>query len=566
MTRARHLVLAGFAALSLLSSIAASFAQVPAPVPALPDAERRTSYSITASTCACSLGANLNLYGDSNDFWNWLEVYLNGVRVNYNDATYGWTITSQSGQPLSNLARPITDGVLTFNSAQTGTVQIVGARRPRRVSQFNENAGIPARNVNQVVTDITATLRELWDKTNDMTGRGLFSQPGNTVGPLPLPAVCVNAFLAFDGTGANPLCQQIVSAGSLSTPGGTTNNDIATWTGTTGKQLGDSGVGFPIPINKGGTGQITAPAALTALIPSTSSVGAILQWNGSAWVPTLPRTVLTGNATYYIRSDGSNGSCNGTANASSASSPNCGWATPQYAISWVQANIDLAGFAVTLQFGQAGSTTWSTNIICSQPFVGGNNVTLQGQSGWASQSTATIISGAAATGIFVSGGCQLTLNQLAFVNAAQSGNAVVCFGSGGAALNFENILWAGGASSDIFVSQGCETQQIGQDIINYTVSGGTTWHIQASHHGEFRNAGQTTTLGGGLQNTIFAYADYLGIIVYTASPTINLNGQTAIAQRCYAADNAIVEQAGLGATFFPGNTACGTATGGLLVQ
>jgi hypothetical protein len=214
VTRARRLILAGLAALSLLSSVAASFAQVPAPVPALPDAERRTSYSITASTCACSLGASLALYGDANDYWNWVEVYLNGTRVNYNDATFGWTITSPSGS-LSTLARPITDAVLTFRSAQTGTVQIVGARRPRRVSQFSESAGVPARNVNQVVTDITATLREMWDKTNDMTGRGLFSQPGNTVGLLPPPSACANTLLGFDSTGLNPVCTNFAGFGSV---------------------------------------------------------------------------------------------------------------------------------------------------------------------------------------------------------------------------------------------------------------------------------------------------------------------------------------------------------------
>jgi hypothetical protein len=146
--RLRKIALAGFAALSLLSTFGAALAQ-PAPIPALPDAERRISFSITNSTCACSLGANLALYGDGNDFANWVEVFINGIRVNFNDPTFGWTITSQSGTPLANLPRPITDGVLTFTNPQTGTVQIVGARRPRRVAQFAENMGVPARNLNQ---------------------------------------------------------------------------------------------------------------------------------------------------------------------------------------------------------------------------------------------------------------------------------------------------------------------------------------------------------------------------------------------------------------------------------
>jgi hypothetical protein len=101
---------------------------VPAPVPALPDAERRTSYSITASQCSCTV--NFALFGDSTDYQSWIEVWLNGQMANYNDPALGWTITSPTG-PLSTIARPITDGVLTFNLPQTGTV--VAAAPSRKI-------------------------------------------------------------------------------------------------------------------------------------------------------------------------------------------------------------------------------------------------------------------------------------------------------------------------------------------------------------------------------------------------------------------------------------------------
>jgi hypothetical protein len=194
MTYIRRLILA----LVLLAGSLPAFAQVPAAVPALPDTERRTSYSISASTCACAV--NFALYGDSTDYQNWVEVFINGTRVSYNDATYGWTITTPSGS-LSTLARPITNAVLTFNAVQTGTVQIVGARRPRRTSQFNENTGVSARNLNQVFTDIISQNRELWDKTNDVTGRAILSQPGDTLSLLPTPAARASTTLGFDALG-----------------------------------------------------------------------------------------------------------------------------------------------------------------------------------------------------------------------------------------------------------------------------------------------------------------------------------------------------------------------------
>src|ERR1700736_5818994 len=71
----RRFALATFATIAVFFSIAAAFAQAPGPVPALPDAERRTSYSISASTCSCSVG--FSLYGDSNDVANWLTVWVN---------------------------------------------------------------------------------------------------------------------------------------------------------------------------------------------------------------------------------------------------------------------------------------------------------------------------------------------------------------------------------------------------------------------------------------------------------------------------------------------------------
>jgi hypothetical protein len=257
MTRGRRLILAGLAAVSLLSSVVASFAQVPAPVPALPDAERRTAYSITSSQCNCSV--NFALFGDTNDFQNWVEVYLNGTLVSFNDPLSGWTITSPSG-PLGNIARPITDGVLTFNSAQTGTIQIVGARRPRRVSQFSENAGVSARNLNQVITDIVAMLREVWDKINDVTGRVVRAPPGETLNTLPPAASRASKGACFD-SGGNLIPCVITSSGSIAAGNGisVTGSNPATISANL------TGV-FPIVVTPGASDSIGCPTCNTSPI------------------------------------------------------------------------------------------------------------------------------------------------------------------------------------------------------------------------------------------------------------------------------------------------------------
>ncbi len=185
------------------------FAQAPAPVPALPDSPRITTYSISASTCACSVG--FAIYGQTGTPVDaWIQVYVNGIAYLSTDPTFGWSLSSVSG-PLNSIARPITNAVLTFNSAQTGTVVILGDRRPSRTTQFSENRGVPARDLNQAVTDLQATQRELWDKSN----RSVVGQPGEVFSPLPKASTRANQFLCFDALGSPAVCTTSPGSGTL---------------------------------------------------------------------------------------------------------------------------------------------------------------------------------------------------------------------------------------------------------------------------------------------------------------------------------------------------------------
>lgn len=255
-------------------------------MPALPDAERRTSYSISASLCTCAVG--FQLYGDSTDVGNWIEVYVNGIRL----AQAGnWGLTSPSGS-LATLPRPITDAVLTFTAAQTGTIQIVGARRPRRTSQFQESAGVSARNLNQTFSDVIATMRETWDRTNDLTGRAILAQPGYSVGPLPAPSSCINSVLGFDATGLNPFCFVQAVGG-----GGTTINAVGGAI-TLGAGLTISGQ----ELAANGTAITAASvAALKAFDTTKTTLAYLTGTRGGTFALTL------GNFTNQIAADTNNG-------------------------------------------------------------------------------------------------------------------------------------------------------------------------------------------------------------------------------------------------------------------
>lgn len=199
-----------FPAIGLLFALfatAPAFAQCAA-VPALPDTERRTQYSITASTGPLQVG--FQIYGDGTDYANWIGVYLNGTLL----SSSAYTVTSAT-TTLATGCRPITDAVVTFTQAQTGIVQIVGARRPRQTSQFPENRGVAARDLNQRLSDMTAVERERWDAIQ----RTVQAPPGETLTKLPSASARANTYFAWDGNG-NPTTTGATPPVSL--PGTTT--------------------------------------------------------------------------------------------------------------------------------------------------------------------------------------------------------------------------------------------------------------------------------------------------------------------------------------------------------
>jgi hypothetical protein len=195
-------------AASFILGLSSAFAQAPPPVPALPDTDRLTAYSISGTLCNCAVG--FALYGDGTDFDAWVKVYVNGTPRSSSDPIFGWQLYSLSGY-LGSIPLPVTDAVLHFNNPQTGTVQIVGARRPRRLSQFPENRGVTARDLNQAITDIVAQNREEWDQVV-----GLFGG----VGWPPARSGTTNTFASVIGTLSNGHCITADSSGDLIDGGG----------------------------------------------------------------------------------------------------------------------------------------------------------------------------------------------------------------------------------------------------------------------------------------------------------------------------------------------------------
>jgi hypothetical protein len=243
----RKLLAAAFLAISL----APAFAQAPPPVPALPDTERRTAYVLSSQTGPLSVG--FAIYGDSTDFVDWIHVWVNGVQV-----TTGWTLTSPTGA-LASIPRPITNAQITFAVAQTGTVQIVGARRPRRLSQFSENRGVAARDLNVVITDLVAQNREQWDLLENRVLQGI---PGEVLSPLPPAATRASKLLGFDGNGNTAVYD-------LGTGGGGGGSGVSVLNCTSPI------VCTPSPITSVGTASLAASGVVAGSYGSSSQIPVI---------------------------------------------------------------------------------------------------------------------------------------------------------------------------------------------------------------------------------------------------------------------------------------------------
>jgi hypothetical protein len=219
---AGHLARLLTAAVLALAPLAA-LAQAPPPIPALPDETRAATYTPTASTGPFAVP--FALYADGTDFAQAVEVWLDGLKL---VAGTDWTLTTTSGS-LATLARPITNAQVTLTTARTGTLRIFGARRPRRVSQFQEGAPVTARALNQALTDLVAQSRESWDF---LRARTLAAPGGDAFPVLPPATTRASTILGFDGAGLPKLYSPGSGVGSVIGPAGNVDRRFAIFDGT----------------------------------------------------------------------------------------------------------------------------------------------------------------------------------------------------------------------------------------------------------------------------------------------------------------------------------------------
>jgi len=259
------------------------------------------------------------------------------------------------------------------------------------------------------------------------------------------------------------------------------------------------------------------------------------------------RELLTTNRTYYVDPAGND--------SNTGLSPGVAFLTLQKAVSVISRGLTVAeGVTVTISIAN-GTYTLTTPVVL-YPVVGGGTVSIQGNTG--TPASVIFTSSTAIAAMFQQlapshARWRLTALQIQSTANAKPGIQV----SNKAGLEYGNLIFASGLTNQIELDLGGSAVSLS----NYTVSGGATTHFHVTSTGALRISHTVTVSGTPAFSAAFARATNLGVINATGS---TFSG-AATGTRYVVSENSVIQTAGGGANFFPGNAAGTTATGGQYV-
>lgn len=554
----RKLTLAILTIIGLLAPIGAAIAQPPPPVPALPDTERRVQYLITAVTGPFAIP--FQIYGDGTDYSNWIEVWFNGTLLT---GVTDWQLTLTSGN-VATAARPITNAQITLTIARTGTLQIVGARRPRRASQFGTSAA--PRDLNVALTDIVAQNRETWDKLNDTTGRAFLAPPGETLTVLPPAASRASLLPCFDAGGQLGLCAPLVTGlpvvagqgicvtgSTLSTCPGIDTNVLNAQTSNYTLQTSDCGKTVTLA-----GGFITLTVGAASGFPATCSVviqniggtrGKKMAINGvtfpngnilwplqsftlknlsNTWFPLFVqnRWKLAATTAFFV--DGTNGL---DTNDGLSAGAGGAFQTIQKSIDTIVSNLDLNEQAVTVDVavGNYPENLWLGNYPGQKSQFGFGQVLIRATNATCAN---TKINPTAGSGIFATGGNPpYTFQGFQFESPGNSVYSVQMDSGGFVAL--KAVCFGATAAGHLLAQFG--GSRIAMVASTFNVVGGGTIFMDAQHGSDiYYQPGSNVTLTGTPLYAIWARAKDVGRILTNQA---TYTGSADAATQRYSVEN-----------------------------
>lgn len=316
------------------------------PAPPLPDTPRVTSYDIVVAIDG-PFDVGFDIYGSGTDFRNWVEVWLDGVKLDT-----GWALASETSPDLSILPRPITDGVIWFDDDITGELVIVGAQRPRRTTQFTEGQAVSARAHNMTYTGIITMIREMWDKF----ARTLTLPGGETFTTLPAKSDLASKYLAFDSAG-NPIASAAPSGGAAVSSFGATLIGAADAAAARAIMVVPPALATPVSMANGGTGAALVDPNTDRLLFWDDSAGAMTFLTLAAGIEISGTTLRVLESFTIPISDETTAITTGTAKVT--------WRMPYaFTVTAVRASLNTVSSSgiPTFDINEAGTTILSTKL------------------------------------------------------------------------------------------------------------------------------------------------------------------------------------------------------------
>jgi hypothetical protein len=265
--------------------------------------------------------------------------------------------------------------------------------------------------------------------------------------------------------------------------------------------------------------------------------GAQIAYSGLSGLPTL-REVLTGNRTYYVRTDGSD-SNNGLANTAGGA-----FLTVQKAIDTAIA-LDLSLYSVTIQVADGTYT----GALTLKPYTGTGPIYIIGNTTTPANAVISTTSANCVTAQPFAR--QWNIKGFKFITTT-AGDCILS--QRGAKIVIDGAVEFGACAGTAHL------YHIGGDIevaSNYTISGGAVIHILTSG-GYFSANGITTTLTGTPAFSYFAYAAGISNLQHAGG---TFSG-AATGKRYNAIQNSLINTNGGGANYFPGDAAGDAPTSG----
>jgi hypothetical protein len=283
--------------------------------------------------------------------------------------------------------------------------------------------------------------------------------------------------------------------------------------------------------------------------------------NGGATIITTSgvcpsREILTGNRTYYVRTDGDDTACTGLTNAAyvSGSYPQaCGFKTVQAAVTISIGGIDFAGNIVTVQIGN-GTYNVATGALFNGPWTGGGTMVIQGNN--ASPSSVVF---ACTANCFQNNGVLPGTLTISGVQASSSGGAII-YNGGPGTIFYGSMIFGSVPSVQPHINCASKGAKV-QATASYTISGGAGWHILSLRGEVIADLITITITGNPTISSAFVLATRLGY-VEIASTTFSPSTSAFVGAR-YSVDlNSVMYVGGAGINYIPGTSAGATGSGG----